>query len=315
MTGSERGLAKRQRRSTGRVCAVLAFAASLFASVPVVARTAEPAAPDVRKLFSLAHEALHGGVTFTPATCADAAPLLDQVIALSDPGKAKDGPLVFALLERGYCKLVVGDPAGAASLFSSVTAIVDGPPEGNILIVGNARACLAHLYASGQGVPRDPTRALGLFVLGEGHSCRVVNYDPANEAAQLVLALNPDAAGRLGSLAYHFLRQGGPQDFLAAVKLYQRSVSGNGVSPELMSLAMDGVSARGFTPEAVAARDELIRQLGTWHLEQGRWVQAYGLFLSAGSRAASEDLEAAELRAPFKLIMPNGRHWSPTNEN
>lgn len=315
MTGSERGLAKRQRRSTGRVCAVLAFAASLFASVPVVARTAEPSAPDVRKLFSLAHEALHGGVTFTPATCADAAPLLDQVIALSDPGKAKDGPLVFALLERGYCKLVVGDPAGAASLFSSVTAIVDGPPEGNILIVGAARACLAHLYASGQGVPRDPTRALGLFVLGEGHSCRVVNYDPANEAAQLVLALNPDAAGRLGSLAYHFLRQGGPQDFLAAVKLYQRSVSGNGVSPELMSLAMDGVSARGFTPEAVAARDELIRQLGTWHLEQGRWVQAYGLFLSAGSRAASEDLEAAELRAPFKLIMPNGRHWSPTNEN
>lgn len=315
MTGSERGLAKRQRRSTGRVCAVLAFAASLFASVPVVARTAEPSAPDVRKLFSLAHEALHGGVTFTPATCADAAPLLDQVIALSDPGKAKDGPLVFALLERGYCKLVVGDPAGAASLFSSVTAIVDGPPEGNILIVGAARACLAHLYASGQGVPRDPTRALGLFVLGEGHSCRVVNYDPANEAAQLVLALNPDAAGRLGSLAYHFLRQGGPQDFLAAVKLYQRSVSGNGVSPELMSLAMDGVSARGFTPEAVAARGELIRQLGTWHLEQGRWVQAYGLFLSAGSRAASEDLEAAELRAPFKLIMPNGRHWSPTNEN
>lgn len=315
MIERKRVLPKRQCWTTRTTAAVLAFAASFITAVPVVAQTAEPPPPDTQKLFSMAHGALHGGVTFTPETCADAAPLLDQVIALSGRGKAKDGPLAFALLERGYCKLVVGDPAGAASLFSSVTAIVDGPPEGNILIVGAARACLAYLYATGQGVPRDPTRALGLFVLGEGHSCRVVDYDPANEAAQLVLALNPDAAGRLGSLAYHFLRQGGPQDFLAAVKLYQRSVSGNGVSPELMSLAMDGVSARGFTPEAVAARDELIRQLGTWHLEQGRWVQAYGLFLSAGSRAASEDLEAAELRAPFKLIMPNGRHWSPTNEN
>ncbi|TMV38824.1 hypothetical protein FGG78_42825, partial [Thioclava sp. BHET1] len=144
-------------------CALLTFGG------PVLADSAPQDDPGA--IFSAAHHALGGGVTFTPETCAKAAPLLDQAIALTATNPGHDVTRSFARLESGYCKLVEGAATAAAALFTAVVAEAAPQPADDVNILGYARACLAHLYARGSGVPGDPEKAIGLYVLSEGYRC------------------------------------------------------------------------------------------------------------------------------------------------
>ena len=89
------------------IAAFTVFAALLYGSAPVYATSANPApSPDPQSIFSAAHDALGGGGTFTQERCANAVPLPDQVIALTSTATGESGPRTYALLERGFCKLL-----------------------------------------------------------------------------------------------------------------------------------------------------------------------------------------------------------------
>ncbi|WP_157083243.1 tetratricopeptide repeat protein [Novosphingobium lentum] len=304
------------RLHPGNSAIAIATAAFLSISAPAFASIASNPAPvDSQAVFSKAHGALGSGATFTPETCAAAVPDLERVIALTISSSGETGPKAYAHLERGYCYIATDEPAKAVPMFKSVIEIAALQPASMAMLAGEARACLAHFSAIGQGLERDPERALGYYASSAGYRCRAADYDPADEAARLVLASNPYTAANLDSLVYHFLRQGSARDHLTAIRLYSEKASGSGVPPQLISLAMAGIYAGGDRPADVEALAELNRQLGEWHLARGNRAQAYGYFLAARSRTAREALLGAERTAPFTLELPDGHPWAPADAN
>ena len=289
-------------------------AAALLASVPVAANPVDAPPADPAALFSQAHADLGNGTGITAANCAKAVPLLDRVIALTDSDAGPSSTHAYAMLERGYCQQATGNPAAAATLYKALVDVATSAPAGQRGLDAEARACLAHLYAQGQGVARDPERALGYYVSSEGSFCPAANVDGPAEAAQLILNLDRFAAEKPNGLIYHFLQQGGAADFLTAVRLYtQHIASRSGLTPQLISMAMAGLDAGGTTAQDNAARSELNRQLGEWHLARGNRAAAYGYFMAAQSPSARAALAAAEAEAPFQLDLPGGRHWNPAD--
>lgn len=305
-------------RGAGRTAAraIIGWAAACAAAMlaqPVLAQ-AKSAEPDPQAIFSSAHALLGGGVRFTPQSCAAANPLLDRAIAASSTPPLETFAVVrsFAQLERGYCRLAEGQDADAVRQFEAVAANAATFPEGQINLIGSARACLAHAYATGRGVKADGARALGFFVLADGYRCQPLPYDVAREAADTVLSQDRFAAAKPDSMVYHFLEQGSAKDLLRAVSLYETQIAASsGLTPRLFALAMAGVRAGGATDEDIAARAELNRKLGGWHLKQGRRAVGYAFLLAADSAAARRDLAAVEKSAAFELTLADGTDWTP----
>ncbi|MDR0480644.1 MAG: hypothetical protein LBG66_02015 [Gallionellaceae bacterium] len=278
--------------------------------------------------------------------CVAKIPLLDQGIAMSKPqtewSPGWQGGFADArqglLLQRAYCALFGNDNEKAVELFDEMIADSTAYLKGRSGFIPQARACLAHIYATGKGVQADPVRAIGYYALSaNGNSGDFCSYlgnpffdDVPREIAEAVMSQDPKAQGDSGSLVYQFLRRGTARDYLTAVNLFDAVHEAPGKNSyagshkdysewrTIYRLALDGLprSVAGFDEDAAAA-SELNYKLGAWGMEQTWLVRTqaltYSFLLDADSPAAREKLEQAYAKTPFTLILLDGREWSPSN--
>ncbi len=284
------------------VCAVGALA---MGSASVAGAEQTP----IESLFQAAHAKLGSGAIFTAATCAEASPLLDQGLALAnaDPDLAVNGVIAYPLIQRANCMLVSGTEDASALAMLQRAVAIGLTPTGGPTLVSAARACLAYMTAQGRGMPADPERALGLYVMSQGASCRAVGNDAARDAADIVQRLDPSCPDVL----YRFLERGTARDVLLAVELAERQCGGSSRGQDEFKLAEIGINAGGDTPEDAAARLKLNLKLGVWHKAQYRYAIALGYILAADPKSAEAPLgELIRGNVPYRLILENGRPWA-----
>jgi hypothetical protein len=290
------------------------FRAILIVAILAGQTTAAVAAPTVetsaQALFAAAHVQVGGGTTFTAATCAQAAPLLDRGLELAnaDPNLSSNGFIVYPLIERATCMLVSGTEDEAALAMFRRAIAIGQTPTGGPTLVSMARACLAYMADRGRGMPVDPERALGLYLLSEGTQCRGIGHDAPRAAAEILQKLDP-LAGMRGSI-YYLLKQGSSRDLLLAVNLFEKNFAGAGLQPDLFAMAVAGLDAGGAALEDVAARATLNLKLATWHKAQSRYAVALAYFLAAEPSAARVPLAAfVRDHVPYRLVLENGQPW------
>ena len=277
---------------------------------------AEDTAPSSRlrvasamQLASTAHQTLGGWSKITPATCAEAEPLLQEaLVTLNDvpATRNQDNQLGATLLSLGYCRIAQGREGEAEPYLRDAMRRNDAwiPP---------ARACLAQMYATGRGVPLDAERAVGLFALSKGENCSPMQRDNDRDAAELILAQQPAPTSTVNPLVYTLLEAGPPRNWQRALELHRNTYTNAHCGREQMRIALKGHDANGLGEEDEKALKALNLFLGNCFLRARSLAQAYAYLHAADPKEADSALALWRKSLRYRLILADGREWSATD--